>query len=177
MHIQDWAHVSLALFVLARWNSSTVEARANYQMSDGLFFFLPSIETLTFASRVASWNASPFVNALLGGALCDQAAMREPRCCVSGVTIFWVSERANRFRAKQGVNIAVCISSERFRSFLIIRTGLFKIKQRWLTSGKLIAFKAVLKTRIFNAKRGQHVKEIKERKRGGKKWKEITKMK
>lgn len=108
------------------------------------------------------------MNALLGGMLCDQAAMREPRCCVSGVTIFWVSERANRFRAKQGVNIAVCISSERFRSFLIIRTGLFKIK-RWLTSGKLIAFKAVLKTRIFNAKRGQHVKEIKERKRGGKK--------
>lgn len=39
------------------------------------------------------------------------------------------------------MNITACISAARFHSFLIASEGLFKIKQKWLTGRKLIAFK------------------------------------
>ncbi len=72
------------------------------------------------------------------------------------------------------MNITACISAMRFYSFLIMSKGLFKIKQKCLTSRKLIAFKAssnlaFLTQREDSMSRRLRSESSKERKRGGKK--------
>jgi len=85
-------------------------------------------------------------------------------CVVSGVTIFGVSERPNRLEQSKvwiSMNITTCISAMRFYSFLIMSRGLLKIKQKCLDKWKVNCIQSQFKPRIPNAKRGQHVKEIK----------------
>ena len=72
------------------------------------------------------------------------------------------------------MNIAACISAMRFDGFLIMSKGLFKIKQKCLTSRKLIVFKAssnlaFLTQREDSVSRRLRSESGKERKRGGKK--------
>ncbi len=67
VQIPDWAYVSLALSVLARCNSLTVEAPANYQTSDGLLFLYlwlkawplppePCCEMALLCERASGWH-------------------------------------------------------------------------------------------------------------------------
>lgn len=72
------------------------------------------------------------------------------------------------------MNITACISAIRFDSFLIMSKGLFKIKQKCLTSGKLIALKASAELasqtqREDSVSRRLKSESSKERKRGGNK--------
>lgn len=56
-----------------------------------------------------------------------------------------------------------------FIASLFQAKGFFKIKQKWVTSGKLIAFKASSSLASLTYKRGQRVKEIKKGAKQGEK--------
>lgn len=154
-----------------------MKARANYRRLTA-FSFAAFDWKLDFCllSHVVKWLFN--VNPPPGGTWGQLAALQRLGV-VCGVTIFGVSERANRLEQSKvwmSLNIATFISATRLSSFPIMSEGSFNIKQKCLTSGKLIAFKADSNLtsptqREDSMSRRLRSESSKERKRGGEKMK------